>query len=159
MEDSELSELEEDFIDRFKSFCKPQGNLSSGSFILVGSMSHLARNGFFFGSAESPIQYLTTVDGMSICTNDGVHLTSNATRGAARLLMADIAIGRSAGEPAQQEGLESVIPAPPPAAYMAAVRPCHMHRRYPLCLSRSRRRAGFLARCWLSSGARGWAII
>jgi hypothetical protein len=39
-----LWELEEVFTDRFKAFCKPHGNLPSGSVILVGSMSHLAKN-------------------------------------------------------------------------------------------------------------------
>jgi hypothetical protein len=45
VEDSELWELEEVFYDRFKSYCKPHGSLPSGSLVLVGSMSHLARNG------------------------------------------------------------------------------------------------------------------
>jgi hypothetical protein len=36
------------FTDRFKAFCKPHGNLPSGSIILVGSMSHLAKNGLNF---------------------------------------------------------------------------------------------------------------
>jgi hypothetical protein len=45
VEDSELWELEEVFYDRFKSFCKPHGSLPSGSLVLVGSMSHLAKNG------------------------------------------------------------------------------------------------------------------
>jgi len=36
--------LEEVFMDRFKAFCKPHGSLPSGSVILVGSMSHLAKN-------------------------------------------------------------------------------------------------------------------
>jgi hypothetical protein len=47
-EDCELWELEEVFTDRFKAFCKPHGNLPSGSVILVGSMSHLAKNGLNF---------------------------------------------------------------------------------------------------------------
>ncbi len=41
-------ELEEVFTDRFKALCKPHGNLPSGSVILVGSMSHLAKNGLNF---------------------------------------------------------------------------------------------------------------
>jgi hypothetical protein len=41
-------ELEEVFSDRFISFCKPHGSLPSGSVILVGSMSHLAKNGLNF---------------------------------------------------------------------------------------------------------------
>ncbi len=41
-------ELEEVFTDKFKAFCKPHGNLPSGSVILVGSMSHLAKNGLNF---------------------------------------------------------------------------------------------------------------
>jgi hypothetical protein len=48
VEDCELWELEEVFTDRFKAFCKPHGNLPSGSVILVGSMSHLAKNGLNF---------------------------------------------------------------------------------------------------------------
>ncbi len=35
-------------MERFKAFCKPHGNLPSGSVILVGSMSHLAKNGLNF---------------------------------------------------------------------------------------------------------------
>jgi hypothetical protein len=35
-------------MDRFKAFCKPHDNLPSGSVILVGSMSHLAKNGLNF---------------------------------------------------------------------------------------------------------------
>ncbi len=45
VEDSELWELEEVFYDRFKSLCKPHGSIPSGSLVLVGSMSHLAKNG------------------------------------------------------------------------------------------------------------------
>jgi hypothetical protein len=54
----------------------------------------------FFGSFESPPQDLTTVDGASIWAGDGVHLTSNASRVAARKLMADLAKGGKEGEPA-----------------------------------------------------------
>jgi hypothetical protein len=48
VEDCELWELEEVFMDRFKAFCKPHGSFPSGSVILVGSMSHLAKNGLNF---------------------------------------------------------------------------------------------------------------
>ncbi len=48
VEDCELWELEEVFMDRFKAFCKPHGNLPSGIVILVGSISHLAKNGLNF---------------------------------------------------------------------------------------------------------------
>jgi hypothetical protein len=48
VEDCELWELKEVFTDRFKAFCKPHRNLPSGSVILVGSMSHLAKNGLNF---------------------------------------------------------------------------------------------------------------
>jgi hypothetical protein len=54
----------------------------------------------FFGSCESLPQDLTTVDGTSIWAGDGVHLTSNASRVAARRLMADLAKGGEEGEPA-----------------------------------------------------------
>ncbi len=53
----------------------------------------------FFGSCESLPQDLTTVDGASIWAEDGVHLTSNACRVAARKLMADLAAGGEEGEP------------------------------------------------------------
>ncbi len=43
-----------------------------------------------FGSAETPIQELTTADGTSILAGNGVHLTLPAYRGAARLLMAEL---------------------------------------------------------------------
>ncbi len=70
----------------------------------------------FFGSCESPPQDLTTVDGTSIWAGDGVHLTSNASRVAARKLMADLARGGKEGEPAHKRTrLESIVPAPAPA--------------------------------------------
>jgi hypothetical protein len=53
----------------------------------------------FFGSGESLPQDLTTVDGTSIWAGDGVHLTSNAIRVAARKLMADLVNGDEDGEP------------------------------------------------------------
>ncbi len=70
----------------------------------------------FFGSCESPPQDLTTVDGASIWAGDGVHLTSNASRVAARKLMADLARGGEEGEPANKRTwLESIVPTPAPA--------------------------------------------
>jgi hypothetical protein len=70
----------------------------------------------FFGSGKSPPQDLTTVDGTSIWAGDGVHLTSNASRVAARKLMADLASGGEEGEPVNKRArLESVVPAPAPA--------------------------------------------
>ncbi len=51
VEDCELRELEDVFNDRLKIFGKPHCSLSSGSVILplvVGSMSHLAKNGLNF---------------------------------------------------------------------------------------------------------------
>jgi hypothetical protein len=69
----------------------------------------------FFGSGESPPQDLTTVDGTSIWAGDGVHPTSNASRVAARKLMADLVSGGEEGEPANKRArLESVVPAPAP---------------------------------------------
>jgi hypothetical protein len=70
----------------------------------------------FFGSCEFPPQDLTTVDGTSIWAGGGVHLTSNASRVAARKLMADLVRGGEEGEPANNRTrLESVVPAPAPA--------------------------------------------
>jgi hypothetical protein len=70
----------------------------------------------FFGSGESLPQDLTTVDGTSIWAGDGVHLTSNASRVAARKLMADLASGGEEGEPLTKRArLESVVPSPAPA--------------------------------------------
>ena len=70
----------------------------------------------FFGSGESPPQDLTTVDETSIWAGDGVHLTSNASRVAARKLMADLAGGGEEGEPINKRArLESVVPSPAPA--------------------------------------------
>jgi hypothetical protein len=70
----------------------------------------------FFDSCESPPQDLTTVDGMSIWAGDGVHLTSNARRVAARKLMAYLARGGEEGEPANKRTrLESIVPTPAPA--------------------------------------------
>jgi hypothetical protein len=69
----------------------------------------------FFGSCESLPQDLTTVDGTSIWAGDGVHLTSNASRVAARKLMADLAKGGEEGEPANKRSrLEPIVPAPCP---------------------------------------------
>jgi hypothetical protein len=70
----------------------------------------------FFGSGESLPQDLTTVDGTSIWAGDGVHLTSNASRVAARKLMEDLAGGGEEGEPSTKRArLESVVPSPAPA--------------------------------------------
>ncbi len=70
----------------------------------------------FFGSGESLPQDLTTVDGASIWAGNGVHLTSNASRVAARKLMADLVNGGKDGEPENKRArLESVVPAPAPA--------------------------------------------
>jgi hypothetical protein len=70
----------------------------------------------FFGSCESPPQDLTTVDGASIWAGAGVHLTSNASRVAARKLMADLARGGEEGEPANKRTrLESIVPPAAPA--------------------------------------------
>jgi pyruvate/2-oxoglutarate dehydrogenase complex dihydrolipoamide acyltransferase (E2) component len=70
-----------------------------------------------FGSAETPLQELTTPDGTSVWAGDGVHLTSPAYRVAARLIAAELersAMGE-AGEPAnKRQRLESVVPAPAP---------------------------------------------
>jgi hypothetical protein len=75
----------------------------------------------FFGSCESLPQDLTTVDGASIWAGDGVHLTSNACRVAARKLMADLAAGGEEGEPANKRSrLESIVPAPAPAKKQSA---------------------------------------
>jgi hypothetical protein len=70
----------------------------------------------FFGSCESLPQDLTTVDGASIWAGDGVHLTSNAIRVAARKLMTDLVNGGEVGEPENKRArLESVVPVPAPA--------------------------------------------
>ncbi len=77
----------------------------------------------FFGPLESPLQELATVDGTSIWAGDGVHLTSNPTRGAATKLMKAITGGSESQEPATKRArLESVIPvraSPSPAAKAA----------------------------------------
>jgi hypothetical protein len=70
----------------------------------------------FFGSCESLPQDLTTVDGANIWAGDGINLTSNASRVAARKLMPDLAQGGQEGEPAaKRTRLESVVPVPAPA--------------------------------------------
>jgi hypothetical protein len=58
-----------------------------------------------FGSAETPIQDLTTPDGTSVWAGDGVHLTSPAYRVAARLLMAELEKSDhgETGEPATKQ--------------------------------------------------------
>jgi hypothetical protein len=56
------------------------------------------------------------VDGASIWAGDGIHLTSNVSRIAARKLMADLAQGGQEGEPAaKRTRLELVVPVPAPA--------------------------------------------
>jgi hypothetical protein len=62
----------------------------------------------FFGPLESNPQELTTVDGTSIWAGDGVHLTSNAARVAARKMMAYV-IGGETAEPASQQACEAGI--------------------------------------------------
>jgi hypothetical protein len=53
------------------------------------------------------------MDGTSIWAGDGVHLTSNSSRVAARKLMADLARGGEEGEPANKRTrLESIVPTP-----------------------------------------------
>ncbi len=70
----------------------------------------------FFSSCESPPQDLTSVDGTSIWAGDGVHLTSNASRVAAKKLKADLARGSEEGEPANKRTRqESIVAAPAPA--------------------------------------------
>jgi hypothetical protein len=73
------------------------------------------------------LQELATVDRTSIWADNGVHLTSNATRVAATKLMKSIAGGGEAQEPAtKMERLESVIPVgnnPSPAAKAAQPAP------------------------------------
>ncbi len=70
-----------------------------------------------FGSAETPLQELTTPDGTSVWAGDGVHLTSPAYRVAARLLAAELerSVLGETGEPAtKRPRLESVVPAQAP---------------------------------------------
>ena len=56
------------------------------------------------------------MDGVSIWAGDGVHLTSNASRVAARKLMVDLAKGGEEGEPAtKRTRLESIVPTAAPA--------------------------------------------
>jgi hypothetical protein len=78
-----------------------------------------------FGSAETPLEELTTPDGTSVWAGDVVHLTSPAYRVAARLLAAELersALGE-AGEPAtKRQRLESVVPAPAPPPVKPAVK-------------------------------------
>jgi hypothetical protein len=105
----------------------------------------------FFGSCESPPQDLTTVDGTSIWAGDGVHLTSNASRVAARKLMADLARGGEEGEPANKRTrLESYQPlrTPKKKAWQLGSR----LRRRP-DPSRRRRLSGSLASSRLGVGA------
>jgi hypothetical protein len=70
-----------------------------------------------FGSAETPLQELTTPDGTSVWAGNGFHLTSPACRVAARLLAAELersALGET-GEPASKRPrMESVVPAAAP---------------------------------------------
>jgi hypothetical protein len=103
----------------------------------------------FFGSGESPPQD----DGTSIWAGDGVHLTSNASRVAARKLMADLASGGEEGEPVNKRArLESVVPAPASAKKKAAATGNRRPRRTDPF--RHRRRSGSPARCHrLSEGA------
>jgi hypothetical protein len=80
----------------------------------------------FFGPLESNPQELTTVDGTSIWAGDGVHLTSNAARVAARKMMAYVIGGETAKPASKRARLESVIPvrsAAPQAAKTAQPAP------------------------------------
>jgi hypothetical protein len=64
---------------------------------------------------ESNPQELTTVDGVSIWAGDGVHITSNAARVAARKMMAYVIGGEDAEPVSKRARLESVIPVRPTA--------------------------------------------
>jgi hypothetical protein len=75
VEDCELWELEEVFTDRFKAFCKPHGNLPSGSVIHVGSMSHSAKNRLNFYAPQEPAPKRKN-------TNDGFPSQYNSIRAA-----------------------------------------------------------------------------
>ncbi len=94
-----------------------------------------------FGSAETPLQELTTPDGTSVWAGNGVHLTSPAYRVAERLLMAELERSDhgEAGEPAtKRPRLESVVPTPaPPPAKLATKLPPPMPKPVmpPLWLS------------------------
>jgi hypothetical protein len=91
-------------------------------------------------------QDLTTVEGASIWAGDGVHLTSNAGRVAARKLMADLARGGEEGEPAAKRSrLESVVPTPAPAKKRWRQRDSRRHRRPDP--AHRRRRSGSPASC------------
>jgi len=73
----------------------------------------------FFGPLESNPQELTTVDGVSIWAGDGIHITSNAARVAARRMMTYVIGGEDAEPVSKRARLESVIPVRP-AAHQAA---------------------------------------
>jgi hypothetical protein len=78
-----------------------------------------------FGSAETPLQELTTPDGTSVWAGDRVHLTSPAYRVAARLLAAELerSVLGEVGEPATKRSrLESVVPAPAPPPVKPALK-------------------------------------
>jgi hypothetical protein len=114
--------------DFFREISGSEKSLSDGA--AAGALTSEARilNILeFFGSLESPLQDLTTVDGTSIWAGDGVHLTSNPTRVASTKLMASIAGGGETKEPANKRArLESVIPVkttPLPAAKAAQPAP------------------------------------
>ncbi len=101
----------------------------------------------FFDSSESPPQDLTTVDGTSIWAGDGVHLTSNASRVAARKLMADLASGGEEGEPVNKRArLESLLCRPLPLPRKRTRQRGNRRPRRP-DPSRHRRRSGSPASC------------
>jgi hypothetical protein len=111
----------------------------------------------FFGPLKSPLQELTTVDGISIWAGDGVHLTSNSTRVAAMKMMACI-ISSETAEPANKRArLELVIP----VRSTPSRRPnlCSPHRRPGRCRpgrcrpGRCRPRSGCPASCQPTNAA------
>jgi hypothetical protein len=73
----------------------------------------------FFGPLESNPQELTTVDGVSIWAGDGVHITSNAARVAARRMMTYVIGGEDAEPVSKRARLESVIPVRPTTHHAA----------------------------------------
>jgi hypothetical protein len=78
-----------------------------------------------FGSAETPLQELTTPDGTSVWAGDGVHLTSPAYRVAARLLIAELErseLGETSEPATKRPRLESVVPAPSPPPARPAIK-------------------------------------
>jgi hypothetical protein len=109
VEDGLLHELEGALLDRFKAFLSPHGNLSTGSVILIGSISHLGARGLA-DYANALVNMMDSVanragTGVRVLPLPGVPLAGVTTAPLVRAMIDfDCWLGMAAGGPAACQG-------------------------------------------------------